>query len=228
MEDTAYITANPHAETVLENQNMDKRKYTAAARRFYRYGSWNQVGTGDLGLYDPVFSYTSGINLENEDKIDDVTPPRHITDRTISAMRKNDFDRVICHYMQPHYPWISGAIQEEREVQEYERNPVKVKKFGKKKVFNAYLDDLRYVLDDIRLLLNNVDAGEVAISADHGDAFGEYGIFGHDPGRFHPQVRFVPWVTTTAVDKNEYEPKITPQSRRQTSVDDQLEDLGYH
>jgi hypothetical protein len=38
-------------------------------------------------------------------------------------------------------------------------------------VWEAYLDNLRYVLDNIEELLQNVD-GKVVISADHGELFG--------------------------------------------------------
>lgn len=226
LSNTAYITANPHAKTVLEDQKA-MPEHSPAARRFYRYGNWDPVSVEHLGLYDPVVSYQSEIKLQGVSNLGGVTPPRYMTDRTISVAREGDYDRIVAHYMQPHYPWVSNAITEGRDIQPHEERPERIKSEGREKVFNAYLDDLRYVLDDIKILLDNVDAETVAISADHGDAFGEYGIYGHGPGRFHPHVRNVPWVETTAEDSGEYVPNVQPPSTANDSLTEQLEALGY-
>ena len=93
-------------------------------------------------------------------------------------------------------------------------------------VWNAYLDDLRYVLDDVETLLNNVDAERVVISADHGDAFGEYGMYGHNTGSLHPKVRYVPWITTTAENKDTYQPRDWETSS-DISAEERLKQLGY-
>ena len=79
------------------------------------------------------------------------------------------------------------------------------------------------------ILLKNVDARTVAISADHGEAFGEYWEYGHHIGSLHPKVRTVPWVETTATDEGTYTPSIDPPSQTSTgrSVEAQLESLGY-
>lgn len=224
--ETAYITSNPHATTVLEDRELQD-EHSSAARRFYRYGNWNPVETRELALYDPVVSYTSEVELEGVRCIDDVTPPRYITDRAIRVGRNRAPDRMILHYMQPHYPWVSRALQEDRAVEQFEQGPRQAKSFGRERVFDAYLDDLRYVLDDIRVLLNNLDADTVVLSADHGDAFGEWGVFGHGPGRFHPQVRNVPWAVTSASDSGEYEPRLESPDTTESSTLDQLEALGY-
>jgi len=99
-----------------------------------------------------------------------------------------------------------------------------------------YLDNLRLALDSVGTLLQNLDAENVIITADHGESFGEYGgKFGHIDGYLTPQVRKVPWVTTTATDQE----TVTPDSRYQRGADaesssfngqdlkEHLEDLGY-
>lgn len=40
-------------------------------------------------------------------------------------------------------------------------------------ISNRFSLNVRYVLNDVKLLLNNFDAETVVISSDHGDAFGE-------------------------------------------------------
>lgn len=225
--DVAYVTSNPHAVTVLEDREV-LAHHSSAVRRFYRYGNWNPVQTDELALYDPVVSYTSNIDIETVNQINDVTPPRYITDRAIRVSREQSPNRMILHYMQPHYPWVSRAIDENREIKQYEKGPDQVKSAGLEQVFNSYLSDLRYVLNDLGILLNNIDAKKAVISADHGDAFGEWGIFGHGPGRFHPQVRYVPWAVTSASDSGEYEPQIDPPNTMDPSTAEQLEALGYN
>lgn len=228
LSNTGYITANPHSKTVLEGRKYNTDEHSFAAKRFYRYGEWDYISTDDLGYYDPLFSYQKEVKLDNVKRYDDITPPRYMTDRAIATWREQDLDRLILHYMQPHYPWVSNAINESRDLKDYEKRPKASVKFGNKLVFNSYLDDLRYVLEDIKVLLNNIEADTVAISADHGDAFGEWGVYGHDPGRFHPKVRYVPWAITSGTDKGEYEPQIEmAEKEKDTTNVEQLEALGY-
>jgi membrane-anchored protein YejM (alkaline phosphatase superfamily) len=94
--------------------------------------------------------------------------------------------------------------------------------------YEAYTDNLRYVLDDVKLVLENTDAETVIISADHGNAFGEWGEFSHG----HPYigaVRNVPWVKTSASDQETHTPDVEALARDSDtpSVDAKLRALGY-
>jgi hypothetical protein len=92
----------------------------------------------------------------------------------------------------------------------------------------AYYDELRMVLDDVEVLLSNVDAETAVITADHGEAMGEYGIYGHARGVAINALRVVPWAKTTAVDTGEYEPKETRiDVKAEGGQTDRLRDLGY-
>lgn len=225
--ETAYLTANPHAETVLEDRELIRGKHFGAAKQFHRYGSWDPINPDNLGRYERLWKFESGSSENGGDPVMKYTPPRVVTDRGIAVMREYDFDRVILHYMQPHYPYISNALREDRDIQEFERRPKSSKRAGRDRVFEAYQDDLRYVLEDISLLLENVSAETVVLSADHGDAFGEYCVYGHGPGRIHPQVRNVPWVETTASDTGTHTPETEPVEQVSESTSEHLEALGY-
>jgi len=85
------------------------------------------------------------------------------------------------------------------------------------------------VLDAVEELLRNVDAEEVVITAGHGDAFGEYGVYSHPAGVPHPHVRRVPWARTTTEDSGEYTPSLGNRGpgTLDRAVDDQLQKLGY-
>ncbi|MFB6187842.1 MAG: hypothetical protein ABEI86_13380, partial [Halobacteriaceae archaeon] len=78
------------------------------------------------------------------------------------------------------------------------------------------------------LLLANVDADHVVITADHGEAFGEWGSTGHTISFPHPAVKKVPWVSTSASDGRQYDPDTVKESQRD-EFDRQalLENLGY-
>jgi len=225
LQDTAYLCSNPHGETVIDDQRMQPDKHPPAARRFYRWGSWNQIGPDELGRFERIWQYESPERMEGPDRTH--VRPRVVTDRTIDVMRSAEYDRVIAHYMPPHYPWISNAIVENRELKRHEKRPNKIPETSRELVWNAYLDDLRWVLEDVELLLENVDAATVVISADHGEAFGECGIYGHSPGRIHASIRNVPWVETTATDRQTHEPTTDPIESVQGKTREQLEALGY-
>ena len=74
--------------------------------------------------------------------------------------------------------------------------------------------------------LDNLDAETVAITADHGEAFGEYGVYRHPLGVPHPQIKRVPWTITTAKDTETYDPSFEP-ARERKEVSEVLEEMGY-
>jgi hypothetical protein len=134
---------------------------------------------------------------------------------------------MILHYHQPHNPYAAKAMEEGRELFDYEMHY----RLDPERAWESYLADLRYVLDDVELLLNNIDADRVVISSDHGEAFGEYGIYGHPIGSLHPHVRKVPWAITSGQDSGEYTPETPhPSESKEASeqdVDETLKALGY-
>lgn len=132
-----------------------------------------------------------------------VMPHGPVTDRAISVGRTADANRTIVHY----------RLRRE----EVDRASVRVE----------YLDDLRLVLDEVAVLLENVDAEKAVITADHGEAFGEWGFYEHPIGCPHPVVRRVPWVETTGVDRGTRVPDPIVTDEPSADVAAQLRDLGY-
>lgn len=162
-------------------------------------------------------------------------PPRPITNEAIRIWRKLDPERMIVHYMQPHFPAIGSKIDVGGQIEKAEfgapgrdfwltlrRGDISVED-----AWQAYRDNLEYVFEDVKIVMNNVD-GTVAVSADHGNAFGEWGTYGHPAGLQIPSLRRVPWDSYTCTDKNTYTPEqlekgeATPQE-----VKKRLGDLGY-
>lgn len=202
MAETAYVSGNVFTEEELDAE--------------------------DFLLLDEIWQYAW-------DEEQGIVPPRPITDRAITAGREHDPDRLIVHYMQPHHPFIAegstidgvdadpfGRSGGETEFDALRHGEVSVEEFRA-----AYEDNLRLVLEDVSLLLSNLDADRVAITADHGDAFGEWGLYDHPAGCLHPSVRNVPWVETTASDEETYEPGVERNAASDVDPTERLRDLGY-
>lgn len=162
-----------------------------------------------------------------------IVPPRPVTDRAIDVARDIDPDRLVVHYMQPHHPFVAGNSPGEFDADPFGRenettvvDALRKGRLSREAFWEAYRDNLALVLEDVALLLANHDADTVVITADHGDALGEWGIYDHPAGCLHPVVKNVPWTETTAVDKGEYEPQIEPREQ-EADVEDRLRGLGY-
>ncbi|ADJ16533.1 hypothetical protein C497_01390 [Halalkalicoccus jeotgali B3] len=93
-------------------------------------------------------------------------------------------------------------------------------------IWPLYLDNLRLVLDSVEDLLENID-GAVALTADHGELFGELGQYGHFQSIPHPKLKKVPWVKTTGTDTRTRQPDPDFSIRKMDDVEKQLADLGY-
>jgi hypothetical protein len=163
---TAYVTGNPYSEEVLDPK--------------------------DFALLDEVWRY-----CWDEERA--TILPRPVTDRAITAARERNPDRLIVHYMQPHFPslphddietrirredtgWVPGHAWDQLEAGD----------ITQARLWDAYRDNLRVVLDDVAVLLDNVDAKRAVITSDHGNAFGEWGVYGHPPDMPLPSLHFVP------------------------------------
>jgi hypothetical protein len=136
--------------------------------------------------------------------------------------------------MQPHFPSLADAAGDGMTAEAWGEQSLSVWddiRFGRRDPEDAwasYRENLNLVLDDVELLLSNVDAERAVLTADHGNAFGERGIYGHAAGIALLPLREVPWAVTDATDGGTHEPATRPDpSGRDTDVADRLADLGY-
>lgn len=226
LSNTVYLSANPHTKSVLENDMDAEDKHI---KRLSRYGKWDFVSPSEFGRIEHIWKHEIMDEESPYSHIEGYTPPRYVTDRGITVLRNYDFDRVILHYLQPHRPYLTDAIANGRDPYDYEKEPWEyMRKTGDREtVFKSYLNELRFVLDDVEILLNNVDADKVAISADHGEAFGEYNVYEHHSGSLHPSIRRVPWMTTKATDSRTYTPRLDSIPTSERSAEELLKHLGY-
>ncbi|PGF15607.1 hypothetical protein CP556_05365 [Natrinema sp. CBA1119] len=106
-------------------------------------------------------------------------------------------------------------------------------------VWAAYRDNLEWVLDDVSRLLANCD-GRVAMTSDHGNGLGEFGVWSHPPGTPVPALRRVPWVVREGQDRETCDPPLPAGIREggasgaedadggdSEEIESRLEALGY-
>ena len=174
----------------------------------------------DFSVLDEVWRYTWDEELGT-------LLPDPLTDRAIALHRENDPERMIVHYMQPHHPFVQNPIGdgfgESDPWNALERDEV-----NRDEVWKEYRRNLRYVLEQLPLLLENVDAENAVITSDHGNLLGEYGLYAHPAKVAVSELRTVPWCETTAQDTGSYEPDLSEPADTGTDVVEQrLADLGY-
>jgi hypothetical protein len=219
IEATTYISGNGFSKGVLSGSHRPPVNNATPID----FSSWSVVD-------ESVFESHIEVWKTDHDEAYGTVLPQCITDYTINEGRNGDADRIIAHYTQPHLPYIGAAYREEREATDIENRGYELLEEGhdsRDKVYQAYKETLRWVLDDVEELLENIDAEKVVITSDHGEAFGEGRAYGHPEGFPHPMVRKVPWVETTARDKHTREPDVDMNDSIDSDVEEHLRDLGY-
>jgi hypothetical protein len=137
--------------------------------------------------------------------------------------------------MQPHVPFRSRPewFEEWSETETWGSsiwNRVRTGDISREEIFEAYRDNLEWVWgeDGVSRLRENCDA-RIGVTADHGNAAGEWGFYGHPVGAPIPSVRHVPWLSLQGSDTESATPKISVDAPdgEQRDVKASLEALGY-
>lgn len=162
--------------------------------------------------------------------------PRPVTDRAIKHGRTGDVDKLLVHYLQPHLPFKSELSEglkvhnfsgDHRKatpgdwvrIQRGERDP--------DVVWKEYRETLEWVLDDVALLSENIDAETAIITADHGNACGEFGVYGHPCRTALSCLTDVPWASAEVSDEETHVPQAYDTEAVEFEVESRLKDLGY-
>jgi len=168
------------------------------------------VDADAFALLDEVWKYAWDDDLGT-------VPARAVTDRAVAVARERDPERLVVHYMQPHHPFVPDPLDDDDGlVRDSERsnpdNPWVALRRGElspDRVWAAYEANLRQVLGAVQTLVANVE-GRVAITADHGNLFGEWGLYGHPMHTPVPALLTVPWAETDGRGPGDHEPTLTP------------------
>lgn len=241
--ETALISRNSWPETILDEERHEHQS-DFESQSMRGIPKWSTVSSDTFAHYERVQSVAN-----QNDRIHPESShiPHVLTDRAISVAREHDFDRLIVWYMLPHYKFIADAIDwTPREMslgelmegpeptrglrpEEESYAPARRGEISSKTVRELYLQNLRFVLEYVSVLLQNVDMERVVISADHGEAHGEKGVWSHPFGWPFAPVKTVPWAEMTATDEKTYEPRYNELEREMNDNEQReiLRDLGY-
>ena len=209
LRETAYITANPFSDTC---ESLEQIGYL---EEVWRYG-WNE----EKGTVLPERMVQETLDYIYEDS--------------------TTTDRIIVHLMQPHEPFIGNSHSIGRQLTpdtwgKRDDTPVwqllsDADEEYLKRFWKAYAANLRRALDSISELRERID-GLIVVSADHGNAMGELGQYGHGANKLVKSNCYVPWIETEGEGKfTPYEPTSladTDASKSNLSVEDRLNALGY-
>lgn len=203
--ETTYVTANPYADTEIDDERF------RSVEHVWRDGWDDELGT---------------------------VPAAAVTDAAIRTHRDDAPARTIVHYMQPHFPSVPGEgrtgagmdLDSFGESWESIWDDLRAGTADPDAAWQAYLANLEYVLEEVSVLLSNVDAASVVITADHGNLFGEWGEWGHPRFCKMAQLRKVPWCRTSATDEHTVSPPrcgVPRGDAPETTVEERLVALGY-
>jgi hypothetical protein len=217
---TALVSRNVWSQRVLvdrlhEHDNDPANRNYDMIRR--GYPNWSPVAADALEHYErvePVANQDQRLHPESS------SIPQIVTDRAISVGRNVDFDRLVVWYRMPHLNFFADAVdwspddsldalmsglEPTRSLRPEEKSaaPVKEGDVSRETMRELYLGNLHLVLSYVDILLENIEAEDVVISADHGEGLGET-VWKHPYACPFAPVKTVPWAKTTATDERTY------------------------
>jgi len=198
-DDVIYIAGNPHFASV----NLRKR-----------------LGFNPFYMVEEVWNYGWDNRLKT-------VPPEQVTNAALETLRKYPEKRMIIHYMQPHHPYIGdndllamdeGTLHnlEDLWARQFSITPLQLAKQGKlpiERVKKAYDENLGIVMKEVRRLERELP-GRVILTADHGEAFGEYGQYGHGGKLRLEALVKVPWAVLKDEKKQAFHPEPGVERRK--------------
>lgn len=171
--DVTYIAGNPHLSEPKQYPAMD---------------GFGGLYRGEEHFERVVESFRVGWDGHHG-----TVPPAAVRD---DAIEHTDADKVVAHFMQPHTPYI-GERQPDREFKAWaniQDEKAWLQGIDGEEIAGWYLDNLeRAWTEGVEPLLKAFDDRLIVITADHGEALGEGGIYGHGSTRL--EVLLVPWIT---------------------------------
>jgi len=162
----------------------------------------------------------------------ETVPPANLAAYALAVWDHRDelgIDRIVVHFMQPHVPFRKHPkwFARFRESEIWGSNQWKTigDEIPEPEWFDTYRDNLKWVLSDGVCPIQNAIDGTVGVTADHGNAAGEWGIYGHLAGVAVPSVRKVPWLSLDG-DGNGIKTDVE-LGGREIDREQQLRALGY-
>lgn len=211
--DTVYVTANPQLHRNRDRINVDLHHIEDV---------WLEDGwDADLGTVLPE------------------TMNKYAKRAAEEFPRK----RLIIHYIQPHYPFISGETEADKgHINDPEGklnvwNQLMNGQFNQEqeqKVVQSYYENLDEVIPAVEELLEHLE-GKTVVTSDHGNMLGERAFpfpireWGHPRGLYMEQLTKVPWHTHQNGERKVIEAESHDEVELEATeaAEDRLEQLGY-
>lgn len=201
--DYTYISANPY----INSYGLPLNK----CQPEYKNYSWSAIEHFNNIIDVWEFGWNEELNTI------------HPMDVNIACLSNKDNNKKIIHYIQPHYPYLSyGGVlgirnkikREKDKYFDYKNKLRKIlrlfiklfstrdrlprleklqRKIGIEKLLYYYEDNLKIVLRNVSSLIKKLD-GKTIVTADHGEAFGEQGVWEHPLETHIPVLIEVPWL----------------------------------
>jgi len=208
LRDTVYVTASPGVRFVEDHRNVS------------------------LHAIDDVWK-------DRWDEAAGTVLPETMAERARLANERYPDKRLVVHFMQPHFPFVGptgqsidhreygGQIESSNTDAESIWSLLEQGAVSEKTVRTAYRENLELALPHVADLLDVLD-GKTVVTSDHGNAFGEWGVYGHTPGAFLDEVVHVPWLEVPFDSRRTIRKAESDVSEEDLQdVSDRLEDLGY-
>lgn len=177
--------------------------------------------------------------IDQWDEVLRTVHPETVRDVALEMDEKHPNKRLIVHFIQPHIPFIGETGKKINQPPlPHQPNPnrkmktvfdrLKEGELDQETVWRAYRENLELVLPFVEDLISDL-TGRTVVTSDHGNAFGEWGVYGHPSGIYLDCLVRVPWLVVDAEERK----KIVESDRGQqpTSVEDvtkeRLAHLGY-
>lgn len=214
LHDTIYITANPYA----------------------------------IDLSEDTFFKIVDLLETHWDTESETVFPDDVVDVTLDIYDQYPDKRLIIHFMQPHCPFI-GKKGKQINHRGFQNKTLRadvegysvwdIVRYGlsdisEQTVREAYIENLKLVLDSVRSLLSDL-AGKSVISADHGNLLGDRMFplpvkgWGHPKYVRSKELTEVPWFVVDHAERRKVraEPPERYETMHDSVVEDRLKSFGY-
>lgn len=187
------------AKNAWEKEKYDVRYLSGAAPI-----NSNLTDSSDVRLQALYDGFVPSRHLDIRDVWNEIweegeIPPEEMTE---IALEENK-DRMVVHYYQPHAPFVGELktedvldeeLKKDHDLDERMWNRAESGEITDDELWDLYVSNLRRAMESVKELVEKTDYENVVITADHGEALGEYGVYGHPKHIDHPKVTVVPWM----------------------------------
>jgi len=233
--------------------HFTKRNFKKRTAHDVVYLSDNSVvGTVHDDGYIDVFKFVGTWNKkerrtkQGHENVKAIAEPEPVVDRAIKLHEEYPNKRHIVHLLPPHTPHLvedGEQLPPDSPCRNYEA--VREREINAERMRGVYCDNVRYVADAVKPLIEQID-GKVVVTSDHGELLGEgfskwkklcNGRFGTEWEKYNwghygdidvPELVEVPWLELPCESRRRIVPDQPKEDEFDTEeIEDHLEALGY-